>query len=1463
MTQLAKMMRDRRTAGGAPYVLLLGSSLSLTPAVRRAVCGSEDWETFWTAVERMSPAERRAAFKGPLERLLLAEGYCALTRLLAAGYFEVIFTLNVDDTLDDELRVLKADEYRIWVYGEVTSAELVAALEYRSPRVKVLKLRGDVNAHKLPLTPEGQFEFHPDLEHAARQWLSRDTMVVGDLPFDDDVWRCLRGGDGALWVVQTSEVSETSEVLRRAKKVRQKGEAITAESFNAFFTALADALEVEEVKPAWELPPQNPYQGLEAFTQDKAPFFFGRERLTEKLLERLRRERFLAVVGASGSGKSSVVQAGLLHRLAQGALPGSTDWPTLVCRPGELVDALARLLQGTEDISADERQDLLARVLVDETAIHAIAERTLQDAPPDHRLVLVVDQFEELFTLESPKYQEQIIAALLHAVRVAGGRTTVVVTLRADFYARVAEYDELFVWMEQRRVFVPPMSETELREAIQRPARLVKFPLDDTLTDTILKDVGKEPGALPLLQYALKELYDRWQEGLTPPEAYREIGGVQGALEHRADEVYQGLSERQQVVARHILIRLTQLGEGTEDTRRRMTFEDLATSTITLDEIEEVVGILAAAQNRLLVTDAPDKERPGQKQVAEVAHEALIRGWKRLQDWLNEDRAGLLLRQRLGERAREWDVAGQHEDYLYRGLELGRAREWAEAHEGELSELEQAFLDASVEAEERAARGEEARRRRELEQAQALARAERQRAEESEARRRAEEQRTQEAEARAREQAQAAANLRKRALLAAGAGIVAVLLAIAASVFGWHSYRNARVSLSRQLAAQATSHLDDELDLALLLSLVAYRTDKTFEAKSSLLTGLEYSSHLTTFLHGHAGPVQSVDFSPDGKTLASASEDHTIILWDIETRLPVGQPLTGHTFPVQSVAFSPDGQTLASGSCRGKGDTTGYCNQGEIRLWNVATRQPLDEPLNGHTNWVYGLAFSPDGKMLASGSEDDTIILWDIATREPLGPPLTGHTALVHSVAFSPDGQTLASGSWDNTVILWDVVTHQPLGPPLTGHRSWVSSVTFSPDGQTLASGSWDRTIILWDIATRQHLGPPLPGHALPVQSVDFSPDGKMLASASEDHNIILWDVAARLPLGLTLTGHMFPVQSVAFSPDGQMLASGSCRGKGNATETEHCNQGEIRLWNVATRQPLGQPLIGHTSLVNSLAFSPDGKMLASGSEDQTIILWDVVTHQPCGPPLTDHTGPVSSVAFSTDGKMLASGSWDNTIILWDVTARWPLGPPLIGNTYVVQSVAFSSDGKTLAGSWASDVILWDVATHRPLGPPLTGHAGTVPSVAFSPDGKTLASGSWDNTIILWDVATGQSFVPHLIGHASGVSSVAFSPDGQTLASGSWDNTVILWDVTTHQPLGLPFTGHRSQVSSVTFSPGGKILASGGGDNAIILWDIDLESWQARACSIANRNLTHAEWQQYLGNEPYRPTCSNLPVPEE
>src|SRR5271157_2503482 len=575
--------------------------------------------------------------------------------------------------------------------------------------------------------------------------------------------------------------------------------------------------------------------------------------------------------------------------------------------------------------------------------------------------------------------------------------------------------------------------------------------------------------------------------------------------------------------------------------------------------------------------------------------------------------------------------------------------------------------------------------------------------------------------------------------------------------------RQSEISHVGELAAQSASLRDRDFSTSMLLGIESYRTLDSVQTRGTLLDNARSHLQLSQYLFGHTGTVASVAFSSDGKTLASGSYDNTIVLWDVATGQPIGQPLTGHTDTVNSVAFSPDGKTLASGS-----------RDNTIILWDVATHQLLGQPLRGNTGEVNSVAFSPDGKILVSGTvgiDNGTIILWDMATRQPIGQPLTGNTSEVVSLAFSPDGETLASSSDEGAIILWDMATHQPLGQPLFAPGG-ANSLAFSPDGKTIASGRDDHRIILWDVATRQPIGQPLTGHTNWVHSLAFSPDGKTLASGSDDHTVILWDLTARQPIDQMLTGHTDMVLSVAFSPDGKTLASGAC-GKNNSADL--CVQGEIKLWNVATGQPIGQPLIGHTDAVASVAFSPDGKTLASGSWDNTIILWDVATGQPIGQPLTGNIGEVHSVVFSPDGKTLASGS---------------KGQPL---------------------------ILWDVATHQPIGQQFTGNTNEVNSVAFSPDGKTLASGSSDNTIILWDVATGQPIGQPLSGHTSTVTSVAFSPDGKTLASGSWDKTVILWDVNP-------------------------------------------ESWIEKTCQRVGRNFTQAEWLQYFPGEAYRITCSQWPA---
>jgi len=539
-------------------------------------------------------------------------------------------------------------------------------------------------------------------------------------------------------------------------------------------------------------------------------------------------------------------------------------------------------------------------------------------------------------------------------------------------------------------------------------------------------------------------------------------------------------------------------------------------------------------------------------------------------------------------------------------------------------------------------------------------------------------------------------------------------------------------------------------------------------------------------LNAHTRDVNSVRFSPDGKLLASGSDDNTVRLWDPATGT-CHSTLKGHSGWVHSVAFSPDGKLLASGS---KDNT--------VKLWDPATGTCLST-LKGHSDRVRSVAFSPDGKLLASGADDKTVRLWDPATGT-CRSTLEGHSGWVFSVVFSPDGKLLTSGSKDNTVKLWDPATGT-CHNTLEGHSGAIFSVAFSPDGKLLASGSKDNTVKLWVPAMGTCHGT-LKGHSDWVRSVAFAPDGKLLASGADDKTVRLWDPATATCRS-TLEGHSGVVTSVTFSPDGELLASGA------ADKT-------VRLWGPAAGT-CRSTLEGHSDWVTSVVFSPDGKLLASGSKDNTVRLWEPAAGTCCS-TLKGHSGAIFSVAFSPDGKLLASGSKDNTVRLWDpVTGT--CRSTLEGYSGWVFSVAFSPDGKILAsGSGDKIVRLWDPATGT-CRSTLEGHSDSVRSVAFSPDGKLLASVSDDNTLRLWDPATG-TCSSTLTGHSNWVFSVAFSPDGKLLASGSRDNTVRLWDSATGTCRST-LTGHSGAVMSVVFSADGKLLRSHAYDDAVLFWDVD------------------------------------------
>jgi WD40 repeat protein/tRNA A-37 threonylcarbamoyl transferase component Bud32/ABC-type branched-subunit amino acid transport system ATPase component len=1188
------------------------------------------------------------------------------------------------------------------------------------------------------------------------------------------------------------------------------------------------------------LQPLNPYKGLQAFDEADAGDFFGRTMFVQQLINRLNEpsdyRRFLAVIGPSGSGKSSVVKAGLLPALRRGSLPGSERWFIAKMVPGE--HPFGELEAALLAVSFGETTPNLERLRQDERGLADTLEHILPDAQTD--LLLVIDQFEEVFTLVKDETERDLfLRSLLEAVTRTGARLWAVITLRADFYDRPLNYAGFGPLMRERTEVVLPLSGKELQEAIFGPAQRFSLILEGQLVDQVIADVSTRPGTLPLLQYALTELFNRRENFNLTLQGYRASGGVLGALARRAEELYSDMETDQQAATRQLLLRL--VNAGSEDTRRRVRWSEVVSLVgANWDAMQAVLDTFG--RYRLITFDRDPQTR---EPTIEIAHEALIRTWDRLRAWLDESREDMLVQRRLALTADEWITANRNTSYLAEGVRLGQFEDLSLKKSIALTHTEQEYLKASVQQ-----RQTRLRVRRAVLTALILLTVfasglavfalDRQNSA-NKARRQAE------------ESEQVALTERDRADEQAG------------------------ISRSRELSITAITRLD-EIDLALLLSLSALDAADTPDARSSLLTALESAPYLVTLLHDHAAPVRAVAYAPDGVHLAAGAADGLIIVWDTTSSPPTAQQSWYAAGRVNTLAFSPDGSTLAAGG-----------ENGLIARWNVASGEPVGDPLVGHTNAVWSLTFSPDGTRLASAGADTTVRMWDAQTGDPIGDPLTGHTDMVYSVAFNPNGAILASASADGTIRLWDAATGAPVGDPLVGHSDWVWSVVFSPDGNTLASGSADRTIRLWNMAG-QPLGAPLMGHTDAVRSLAFSPDGQTLVSGSLDHTlrvwsladgtaitlaqhrddvwgvsfsanghsiasggrdnrVILWDWQQPSPLRQDIGQHSEAVLSVALSPDGLWLASAGGRQDGFGQDNA------IRLWDAATHQQRGL-LAGHPNTVTALAFSPDSRTLVSASADRSLIVWDIQTGQPRYDPLAGHDSAILALVYDPAGQHVYSGGDDGQILEWDMTVTPAISQPFAQRLGSVTALSISPDGLTLiAGLRDGSIAAWNVTTRRPLGEPLAGQNDVITSLAYQHGGSLLASASRDGTIMMWDTAARQPVRAPLAGHTNWVMSVAFSPDGSLLASGSRDGTIILWDVATGRPLGQPITGSVEWITSVAFAPDSQTLAAGSSAGEVAVWSVSVESWKVLACRVAHRNLNPTEQERYFGALPYKPVC--------
>lgn len=1214
----------------------------------------------------------------------------------------------------------------------------------------------------------------------------------------------------------------------------------------------------EAIQPRKSVNTINPYKGLRAFSESDAQDFFGREAFVERLIRRLNDRgaaaSFLAVAGASGTGKSSVIKAGLLPALAKGALPGSDNWFISSMIPG--ATPLNNLEQALRGKALNARADLgeMLRNPDGYGLFRALEEQVLPDDGGQTQFVLYIDQFEELFTLTRDEAQRAFLLDMLYkTITSSGNRLWCIISLRADFIDRPLNYEGFGELLRDRLELIMPMTSAELVQAITRPAERADLVVEPELIPLILEDVSKHTGALPLMQYALSELFANRKGDALSVEVYQKLGRVSGALSRRADELYALSSKANQEVIRQIFIRLVTISENAEPTRRRARLRELGAAVGDQARIEQVLN--SFGKYRLFTFDYDSVTN---EPTIEIAHEALIREWGLARAWVEENRALLEAHRSLITEAREWDRNARDESFLAKGARLTLFEELSASPILTLEPVEQEFLAASLALRAR----EEQERQQRLRRVQI-----------------------------------AAGVFAALALVAAGVALFAFTQFSRANAETERANEQAQVARSRQLAITALTNTDQP-DVALLLSLESLRAADTFEARSSLLSGLQTRPQLLSLLHTPSDSVRALAFSSDGLRLVAASLDNTLSLWDMSTNTLIAR-LEGHNGRVTSVAFSPDGALIASGSA----DET-------VRLWDGATGGEI-AVLQAHTDGINAVAFSSDGAILASGGDDNVIILWDTTSREPI-TQLVGHNSSITALVFRPQSETLTLASGDlggeggASIRLWrlDAVLQggQPESAELTGHTGAITALAFSPNGRLLASASGDNTVRVWSPDAGSAIGQPRTGHTSGVRALAFAPRDPLLASGDGDGVILVWNTALpdQAPDRLPGVG-AGEIRALTFSPGVEagrtLLASGGVGG-------------QIALWDVLRRQPLATPLTGQPGLDVAYAItSPDGGRIASAALSTTggssaatnVWLWDRASGTQT--TLLDSTAEVVtalayngetviaatttvatagehqlyvwgdgdqqilpvdlsivSAVFSEDGRTLATGTAGGQIALWSVEngALTRLEPLLSGHEGQVLALAFSPDGTRLASAGQDETVrLWDVNGRSAISSPLTGHAGEVLAIAYSPDGRWIASGGADQTVRLWDAAAGQPFGEPLEGHRAPVLALAFNPVNTMLASGGRDNTILLWDVTpsARRLWSSPLVAHRDWVTALDFSRDGSLMISASGDETVLQWDMSLESWGRRACVLANRSFTPDEWTRFLPDAPYHATC--------